>query len=106
MYKITMKALVLSPSIVTKISLYVPTLMASRPFLSCLCGSEPDPQKVAMAVILLSCLCGSEHTTNNALRITHLLSCLCGSEPLCIAAPAPAFLLSCLCGSEQSEGHG
>ena len=86
MYKITMKALVLSPSIVTKISLYVPTLMASRPFLSCLCGSEPDPQKVAMAVILLSCLCGS--------------------EPLCIAAPAPAFLLSCLCGSEQSEGHG
>ena len=80
MYKITMKALVLSPSIVTKISLYVPTLMASRPFLSCLCGSEPDPQKVAMAVILLSCLCGSEPTMTFIPEWYKLLSCLCGSE--------------------------
>ena len=102
MYKITMKALVLSPSIVTKISLYVPTLMASRPFLSCLCGSEPDPQKVAMAVILLSCLCGSEPTMTFIPEWYKLLSCLCGSELYHLYHDCAGVLLSCLCGSERT----
>ena len=49
-------------------------------FLSCLCGSDPEYQKLVDAFDFLSCLCGSDRTLLAHASTLIFLSCLCGSD--------------------------
>ena len=54
-------------------------LLASA-FLSCLCGSDPEYQRLVGVFDFLSCLCGSDQKMLAILLASAFLSCLCGSD--------------------------